>query len=65
MVGRTGAGKSSLAAALFRLVEAEAGQVVLDGINVRVGPPTRTAQPQSQSRALLFACIAFNSTNNL
>ena len=34
VVGRTGAGKSSLTLALFRVLEAEAGQVTLDGQNI-------------------------------
>ena len=34
VVGRTGAGKSSLAAALFRLVELESGSVSVDGVNL-------------------------------
>ena len=34
VIGRTGAGKSSIVHAIFRMVEIESGQMLVDGVNI-------------------------------
>ncbi|OTA93492.1 hypothetical protein M434DRAFT_73027, partial [Hypoxylon sp. CO27-5] len=38
IVGRTGAGKSSLATAIYRLAELSWGQIIIDGLNIKHVP---------------------------
>lgn len=56
IVGRTGAGKSSLAQALFRIVEVAGGDIEIDGVNLRsVGLDTlRTRLSAIPQDALLY-----------
>ena len=63
VVGRTGAGKSSLLLALLRLVPWTAGRVVVDGVDLR-GLPLRALRGAvgviSQEPVLFSGTILFN-----
>lgn len=61
-MGRTGAGKSSLALGLFRILEAAKGEIYIDGINIahlglhdlrsRITIIPQVGKPKSLKRAL-------------
>lgn len=64
LVGRTGSGKSTSIAALYRLVEAAAGRIVLDGVDI-AGVPLARLRGQAlsiipQSPTLFAGSIRYN-----
>ena len=47
IVGRTGAGKSSILMALFRMTELSGGRILIDGVDMRLIPLNRARSPIS------------------
>jgi ABC-type bacteriocin/lantibiotic exporter with double-glycine peptidase domain len=59
IVGRTGAGKSSLTVSLFRLIEAAAGRIVIDGLDI-----ARMGLHQLRSKITILPQVSKNSVHS-
>lgn len=51
IVGRTGAGKSSMIGCLFRLTEVEGGAIEIDGVNI-----SKVSNQHNRQLYLAFCC---------
>jgi len=63
IVGRTGAGKSTLVAALFRIIESKSGYIHIDGFNIkklRLATLRRSLSIIPQSPVLMAGTLRHN-----